>query len=204
MPTQVLIFVGDYINRGPQAKAVIDILTSDLPEGFETIFLKGNHEALLERFLLDPVEQLGVWLNNGGSATMASYGVEPERIELGKDFPLRCRDLFVEAMPPSHKTFFQELTLCVSLGGYFFAHAGVRPDVPLADQSEDDLLWIGKEFLSYDGPLDKVIVHGHTPLNEAQIRENRISIDTRAWYTGRLTAVMLEDSEMELLTTPSV
>ena len=135
---------------------------------------------------------------------MASYGVDAERIELGRDFPLRCRDLFVEAMPSSHKTFFQELTLCVSMGGYFFAHAGVRPGVPLADQSEDDLLWISKEFLEYEGPLDKVVVHGHTPLNEVQLRENRISIDSRAWYTGRLTAVMLEGREIELLTTPSV
>ena len=202
-PRQILIFLGDYINRGPQAKEVIDILTSGLPRGFEAIFLKGNHEVLLERFLCDPVGQLGVWLTYGGNTTLASYGVNAEKVELGEGFPIRCRDLFTEAMPPSHKTFFEELTPCVSMGDYFFVHAGVRPGVPLEDQSEDDLLWISKEFLEYNGPFDKIVVHGHTPMSEAQLQENRISIDTRAWYTGCLTAVMLEGSDRELLTTRS-
>lgn len=201
---QFLVFLGDYINRGSQTKTVIDILTGDLIEGFEAIFLKGNHEVHQERYLRHPVEQFGIWLNNGGGATMASYGVDAERIELGQDFPVCCRDMFVEAMPKRHKRFFQQLKLCVTMGDYFFVHAGVRPGVPLGEQSEDDLLWIDKEFLTYKSQFDKVVVHGHTPLTEAEVLENRISIDTHAWYTGRLTAVMLEGYEIEILATPSI
>ena len=200
---QVLIFLGDYINRGRQAKEVIDILTSALPQNFETIFLKGNHEVLLERFLDDPAKQLGVWLTYGGSDTMTSYGVNAEEVELGEDFNMHCRDLLLEAMPPRHRAFFRNLKLCVTMGDYFFVHAGVRPGVPLEDQIEDDLLWISKEFLEHDELFDKVIVHGHIPRKEPQIRDNRISIDTRAWFTGCLTAIMLEGIERELLTTRS-
>lgn len=197
-----LILLGDYVDRGPQSREVIELLASYRPPLMRVYCLKGNHEQALTRFLDDPVGG-EAWAVNGGRETMLSYGVIPPpaglpeaeaasaweaaRLELG------------EALPPSHRAFLQALQLWVTIGDYLFVHAGVRPGAPLDQQSEHDLLWIRKDFLEARKASDKVIVHGHTPENEPFLGRWRIGIDTGAYATGLLSAVRLEGTEQIIL-----
>ncbi|MEZ5826857.1 MAG: metallophosphoesterase family protein [Hyphomicrobiales bacterium] len=197
---KTLVFLGDYVDRGPDSHGVIEMLLNELPQGFETHFLKGNHEALLLDFLADPAV-LGHWRMNGGEATMASYGVDIDRLAGFGASPQSWHDAFATALPPAHLDFFKGLALQVSAGDYLFVHAGVRPGVPLEAQEESDLIWIREPFLNSAAPYGKVVVHGHTPVREAVIRPNRIGVDTGAVFTGRLTALRLSDGDQDFLQT---
>jgi serine/threonine protein phosphatase 1 len=197
---RTLVFLGDYVDRGPDSYGVVERLITDLPPGFDTYFLKGNHEGILIDFLVD-AWRLEHWLMNGGEETMVSYGVATQRLAQqdapGEDW----RQAFAEALPEAHRRFFRALQLSVSFGDYLFVHAGLRPGVPLAAQSEADLIWIREPFLSHAEPFGKIVVHGHTPAQEPVTRHNRIGIDTGAVFTGRLTALRLEGSSREFLQT---
>ncbi len=195
-----LVFLGDYVDRGPDSRAVVERLLGGLPEGFDTHFLKGNHEAILLDFL-DDAWRLEHWLVNGGEPTMRSYGVDTERLSRSAARPETWRMAFAEALPETHLRFFKSLKLSVSFGDYLFVHAGVRPGVPLAAQQEADLIWIRAPFLNYAEPFGKIVVHGHTPGNEPVTRSNRIGIDTGACFTNRLTALKLKDGSREFLQT---
>lgn len=196
---RVLIFIGDYIDRGPDSAAVIERLVSGLPNGFETHYLKGNHEHILLGFLENP-EKLQHWLMNGAAETLRSYGVAaPDELADLEAFA-ECRDAFLAALPGTHLEFLQNLSLTKTVGDYLFVHAGIRPGVPLEDQSAHDLLWIREEFLDCDDDLGVVVVHGHTPGPEPVERSNRIGIDTGAWVYGRLTAVRLQERSRTFLT----
>lgn len=197
---RTLVFLGDYVDRGPDSRGVVERLMRDLPQGFETHFLKGNHEAILLDFLED-AGRLDHWRLNGGDATMLSYGVDTERLARFGASPVTWRDAFAEALPEAHLHFFKNLQLSVGFGDYLFVHAGVRPGVPLAAQSEADLIWIRGPFLNHADPLGKIVVHGHTPGQEPVTRPNRIGIDTGAVFTGRLTALRLQNGSREFLQT---
>jgi serine/threonine protein phosphatase 1 len=197
---KTLVFVGDYVDRGPDSRGVVERLIKDPLEGFDTHFLKGNHEAILLDFLEDPW-RLDHWLMNGGDATMRSYGVDIERLAgLGAP-PEIWRNTFADALPDTHLAFFRDLKLSVSFGDYLFVHAGVRPGVPLEAQSEADLIWIRAPFLDHGAPFGKIVVHGHTPERAPVTRPNRIGIDTGAVFTGRLTALKLQDGSRDFLQT---
>ncbi len=197
---RTLVFLGDYVDRGPDSRGVVERLIRDLPPGFDTHFLKGNHEAILLDFLNDPW-RLDHWLLNGGEETMRSYGVDTERLARLSAPPDVWRQAFAEALPEAHLRFFRGLQLSVSFGDYLFVHAGVRPGVPLAAQSEADLIWIRGPFLNHADPFGKIVVHGHTPGREPVTRPNRIGIDTGAVFTDRLTALRLQDGTREFLQT---
>jgi diadenosine tetraphosphatase ApaH/serine/threonine PP2A family protein phosphatase len=197
---RTLVFLGDYVDRGPDSRGVVAELLAGPPEGFEARYLKGNHEALLLNFL-DDARYLDHWLMNGGEATMRSYGVDTEALARSRARPETWRAAFAEALPQSHLRFFKNLKLSVSLGDYFFVHAGVRPGVPLAVQIEEDLIWIRGPFLDHASPFGKVVVHGHTPTHLPVVRPNRIGIDTGAIFTDRLTALRLQDGAREFLHT---
>jgi len=197
---KTLVFLGDYVDRGPDSFGVIEMLLNGLPEGFDADFLKGNHEALLLDFL-DGKGQLDHWLLNGGGATMASYGVDIGGLDAAGAPPEMWRQAFAAALPEAHLDFFRRLRLTVPVGDYLFVHAGVRPGVPLEAQREDDLIWIRDEFLSATEPFDKIVVHGHTPVREPVVLPNRIGVDTGAVFTGRLTALRLQDGELGFLET---
>jgi serine/threonine protein phosphatase 1 len=197
---RTLVFLGDYVDRGPDSSGVVERLITDLPQGFDTHLLKGNHEAILLDFL-DDAWRLDHWLMNGGEETMRSYGVATKGLaQQGADAEA-WRQAFADALPESHLRFFRDLQLSVSFGDYLFVHAGLRPGVPLAAQSEADLIWIRGPFLGHADPFDKIVVHGHTPEQEPVTRQNRIGIDTGAVFTGRLTALRLEGSSREFLQT---
>jgi serine/threonine protein phosphatase 1 len=197
---RTLVFLGDYVDRGPNSRGVVERLIGDLPRGFDAHFLKGNHEAILLDFLAEPW-RLDHWLQNGGEETMRSYGVDTEGLASLDASPATWRDAFAQALPEAHLRFFRNLLLSVSFGDYLFVHAGVRPGVPLGAQSEADLVWIRAPFLNHAESFGKVVVHGHTPGQEPVTRPNRVGIDTGAVFTGRLTALRLEGAERKFLQT---
>jgi serine/threonine protein phosphatase 1 len=190
------VYLGDYIDRGPASRQVIDRLIARGGER-NTVFLKGNHETYIGEFIANP-EIIADWRQYGGFETLMSYGLQPtmktdaaEQAELAKAFSFM--------LPRSHQHFLRSLPLFVSFGDFFFVHAGVRPRVPLKQQREEDLLWIRDDFLLYEDDFEKFVVHGHTPVREPDIRRNRINIDTGAYATGRLTCIMLERDRIEIL-----
>src|SRR5262249_20977942 len=145
------------------------------------------------------------WLHNGGTASLASYDVDPSAINdalwLGRRGIIEAAALFRSLLPDDHLRFFRSLKLSYRAGDYFFVHAGVRPGVALEGQTESDLIWIRDEFLNYPYDFGAVVVHGHTPARMPQDLHNRIGIDTLAFHTGKLTAAGLEGTRRWFLST---
>ncbi|ODS01380.1 hypothetical protein AUC68_00520 [Methyloceanibacter methanicus] len=196
---KTLVFLGDYVDRGPDSRGVIDMLSRGPLDGSKRIVLKGNHEQFLLDFLNDP-GCLDSWCRNGGEPTLASYGVDIDRLErIGAR--RGWREAFMAALPPTHLRFLESLELTCVVGDYVFVHAGLRPGVPLAAQVADDLLWIRHEFLEAQEPFGKIVVHGHTPGDKPVVRTNRIGIDTGAVFTGCLTALRLANGTRDFLQT---
>ena len=176
---KVLVYLGDYIDRGPESKQVINLVRNTLDGKVfdEVICLKGNHET----FMLDHLNGQGddyLWFINGGRETLKSYN---------------------DVIPESHKAFFNNLSLYHEEGGYLFVHAGIRPGISIEDQQENELLWIRELFLDSEVNHGKLIVHGHTIKKEPQIWYNRIGIDTGAYYYGVLTCLVLEDDDQRFI-----
>ncbi len=196
----VAVFVGDYIDRGLDSRGVIDRLARrDFPAPIVT--LRGNHEDVMLRYLDDPamLDQLAAF---GGLTTLASYGVDAGKEMLRGGAPAVLA-AFLSRFPDSHRRFLEETAFSAEYGDYFFCHAGVRPHVPLDRQDPQDLMWIRYEFLHYKGPFDKVIVHGHTPHAHVENLPNRINLDTHAFKSGVLTALVLEGKERRFIDTAS-
>ncbi len=148
-------------------------------------------------FLHDP-DTLAAWEKIGGIETLDSYGLSPLLKEVPRH-PMELASFFDLALPKSHRQFLQQLKTSFVCGDFFFAHAGVRPGIPLEDQRETDLLWIRREFLTHQGDFGKIVVHGHTPVPTPEVRKNRINIDTGAYATGCLTCLKLESSEISFI-----
>jgi len=159
--------------------------------------LRGNHEAMLLRFLAEP-RSLEIWRGNGGLETLHSYGVDVSAAMRGEGFEA-AREAFLTALPDSHRAFLEATELSATVGDYFFCHAGVRPGAPLSNQNADDLLWIRDGFLSYKRSFGKIVVHGHTPVARPEVRANRINIDTGAFATSVLTCLVLEGEDRRIL-----
>jgi serine/threonine protein phosphatase 1 len=184
-----LVFVGDYIDRGPDSRGVIERLL-DPPRGFEAHYLRGNHDQAMLDFLDDP-SSYSTWRRFGAEETLRSYGVEPPRTD-SDSAAADARDELAQRLPPSHLHFLRTLGSFVQIGDYHFVHAGARPGVPLEEQSLEDMMWIRDEFLNSQENFGKVVVHGHTPSERPVCRSNRIGIDTGAFATDCLTAVVLD------------
>lgn len=194
-----VVYLGDYVDRGPGSFEVIEFLIHEPLPGFTSIHLKGNHEDMMLRFLEGPATLN--WLLNGGVATLASYGVTAGGpIVYLADLDVVRREL-AAAIPPTHRRFLLGLKLMHLAGDYAFVHAGIRPGVDLAAQSPADLMWIRDKFLGTRKDLGKVVVHGHTISEEPEVRANRIGIDTGAFATDRLTCLVLEGNERRFLHT---
>jgi serine/threonine protein phosphatase 1 len=172
-PGDEVIFIGDYIDRGPESREVVDYL---LGLAYRCVFLLGNHEKMLLEYL--DGKDGGIYLPNGGHATLQSYGGDFANI------------------PPAHLSFFHSLRPMYETPGYLFVHAGVRPLVPLDKQELDDLVWIRQEFFQFIGRFPKPVVFGHTPLRQVLLTPDRIGIDTGCVYGGKLTCVKLPSREV--------
>lgn len=181
------IYIGDYVDRGPNSKGVIDLLI-ERARRYEVVALRGNHEIVMESFLRGLVA-FEEWRGLGGLETILSYGVDARRL-LGTG-GVTARDLAAK-MPPSHFRFLSSLTSLYAIGPYCFAHAGVRPGLPLEQQSLADLAWIRDDFLTFAGNHGFVVVHGHTPVSSVAFLPNRINIDTGAYATNRLSVLRID------------
>ncbi|WP_298916386.1 metallophosphoesterase family protein [uncultured Roseobacter sp.] len=198
-----VVFVGDYVDRGPDSRGVVQFLLDARVAGRNWIMLKGNHDRYLTRFLdhsivHDPATRADLsWFNPrlGGDKTMASYGVPAE-----EETPLgEIHAAAIQAVPQSHRDFLNERPLMHITDDLVFVHAGIRPKVSLEDQIEDDLIWIRQPFLDYRKPHDRLVVHGHTALDHPVHAGNRVNLDGGAGYFRPLHAAVFEGTECWLL-----
>ncbi len=226
---RVLVTLGDYVNRGPACRAVVDLLLSPGLEGFEVVTLMGNVEQAMLRYLDGEMAIAINWLEYGGIETAAAYGVacpQPRRHDERSLEAMRWQDGYQDAygatmspqpeeigglealrrallaaLPPEHLAFFRNLRVRWREGGYCFVHAGIVPGRPIEEQQDRDCLWIRRRFLDSDLDHGAVIVHGHSIAAEPEVRHNRIGIDTGAYKTGALTCLVLDGEERSFLQT---
>lgn len=176
--SDILVFLGDYIDRGPQSYEVVEYLANLKSIHSNTVFLKGNHEEMLEKYLngKDRVS----YLVNGGQQTLESYMNRPR----AEDEP---------PIPRKHLDFYNHLKIFYETESYIFVHAGLKNKVPVEKQKTEDLLWIRKRFIESKYDFGKMVVFGHTPLHEPLMLPNKIGIDTGAVYGNKLTCVRLPE-----------
>ncbi len=191
-----IVLLGDYCDRGPDTRGVIDFILERQSEDSRVIALAGNHDDGIVEFL-QAAEGNSLFTDCGGDATALSYGVTLDSRTPGT---LRlARDNLAAAMPDAHLAFFSGLPSSAEFGDFFFCHAGIRPGVPLAGQARRDLVWIRGAFLDFEGLHPKVIVHGHTPSRAPEVLANRVNVDTGAVFSGQLTALVVDGRHKRLI-----
>jgi serine/threonine protein phosphatase 1 len=178
----LLVFLGDYVDRGPDSRGVLDLVLAGVP-GFETVRLRGNHEDLMRAWLFGGDRNMAAcWMVNGAAATLRSYGLPSVAS------PAEAR----AAIPEAHKAFIYSGGTCLhDAEPYLFVHAGILPGVPVERQTVEALTWIRSDFLESDADHGRIVVHGHSPAEEPEVMANRIGIDTGAFFTDRLTCLAL-------------
>ncbi|MQX35560.1 metallophosphoesterase family protein [Roseospira navarrensis] len=197
--TPVVIHLGDYVDRGPDSRGVVETLCGDPFPGVETLALRGNHEDAMLAFLNDPIGA-SAWLGFGGVQTLTSYGVAVPA-DPGPEALAAMSRALGAALPDTHRAFLRSLLDYAERGDYLFVHAGIRPGVPLERQDRADLMYIREPFLSHRRPLGHMVVHGHHVGDGPVVKSNRIGIDTGAFATGCLTGLVLDGAERAFLTT---
>lgn len=195
---KLIVMLGDYVDRGPDAASVVEHLSGPPPPGFERICLAGNHEAAMLSFM-DGRLSLEGWVAIGGLNTLYAYGVDPQRnAEQGvsrKDFLRVAR----EAVPAHHVAFMRALPVLAFTDTLVFVHAGLRPGVSLSNQTETDLMTIREDFFAASHAFDRIVIHGHTPAPFPVFADHRLCIDTGAYDSGVLTAVRIAGREAALM-----
>jgi len=195
----VVIFLGDYVDRGRESARVLDLLLTGRPAGYERRYLKGNHEQSMLAFLEEPVANRA-WLMHGGNETLLAYGVQPPSPLHGKEEEWRAAATALrENLPEAHLKFLRDLERYIAIGDYVFVHAGIDPGRPLTKQTDQDLYWIRARFLNSRRRLKHRVVHGHTPVDSPYADSRRVAVDTGAYASGVLTAARLEATELDFL-----
>jgi len=195
----IVVFLGDYVDRGPNSAAVVEMMLEGRPYGYERRCLKGNHEQSMLLFMEEPLENRA-WLLQGGAETLVSYGVQPPA-------PVGARDedwvavarALKAATPPAHLAFLNSLERYVVYGDYAFVHAGIDAARPLEEQTDDDLYWARDRFIASKRRFSHRVVHGHTPVDRPYADERRIAVDTGAYASGTLTAARFEGEDVAFL-----
>jgi serine/threonine protein phosphatase 1 len=195
----LLVFLGDLIDRGPNSQGVVERLRTYGHDRLKPYFLTGNHEEVLLRLLAGERGILASWLKYGGAECLRSYGLDPATLDAANE--RAGLEAVQRAIPPTHSRFIAGFADTLSFGDYLFVHAGIRPRVDLSLQSQSDLRWIRSPFLEDDSNHGQVVVHGHTISSAVDERPNRIGIDTGAYRSGVLTALVLEGAERRILDT---
>ena len=194
-----IIFLGDIVDRGPSSAQVVERLRTYSNPQASAHFIMGNHEEVMLRVIAGDTDMLGSWLRFGGRETLASYGVDSKSLKKLESTELSER--LRSAIPESHRRFLAGFSDSISFGDYVFVHAGIRPGVDLAEQSQSDLRWIREPFLSDETERGFIVVHGHTITNSVDVAPNRIGVDTGAYSTGILSALAIEQSRRWLVQT---
>ncbi|MFL6721474.1 MAG: metallophosphoesterase [Sphingomonas sp.] len=195
----LLVFVGDLIDRGPSSAQVVERLRTYRRDGVQPVFLLGNHEEVLLRILGGDESLIDSWLQFGGMQCLQSYGVSAAKLR-GRSAG-EILQIVRDAVPQNHVEFLETFIDSCRFGDYLFVHAGIRPGVELEQQSQSDLRWIREPFLYDETDHGFIVVHGHTIGDEVDERANRIGIDTGAYRSGVLTALAIEDHERWLIDT---
>ena len=195
----LLLYIGDYIDRGPHSKDVINQIIKLQKENIKSIFLMGNHEQVMIDFLFNKINNLKYWLNLGADQTFKSYKIEvAEFIKdgFGDDKIDRLRSVLLNELSDEHIHFLKNLRLFYSVGNYLFVHAGINPEKTLKDQDKMDLLWSrSDQFFDKNFKFEKIIVHGHTPEEKIVNFPYRINIDIGCFFSGKLSCVCLNDKD---------
>ena len=192
-----VIFLGDLIDRGPDSRGVLELLI-DFPYDFASpLFIMGNHEEMMVRGLMGEPGLLPDWLEYGGYECADSYGIP--RSELLGQQPEALEYVLRSAIPKRHVLFMRDFLESVQFGDFLFAHAGIRPGVPLNEQSGRELRWIRSPFLEFKGSHGLVVVHGHTISEDVEVKHNRIGLDTGAYKTGKLSAICIDEEDVSFL-----
>ncbi|MEN5299899.1 metallophosphoesterase [Brucella sp. TWI559] len=193
-----IVHLGDYIDRGPDSKGVLDFLIHASTHDPRILSLIGNHDDGFLHYLATG-DTNGIFALHGGSDTARSYGVDVDYTDSASAAAgyKQLRD----KVPQAHIDYIRSMPSSVSFGDFFFCHAGVNPAVSLDAQDRDDLMWIRTVFLKWTDPLEKVIIHGHTPQNAIDVQPNRVNLDTYAWKNGKLSAIVIDGVEKRFLET---
>ena len=185
-PRACTLYVGDLIDRGPKSAHVLDYMTCCSGHVMDTYVLRGNHEQFMLDFLDDPKSHLD-WLSFGGTETLASYGIYHTRSDFSRKRSREIQSLLSSSIPDSHIKFLGSLPHAADAGQFLFCHAGMDPTKPVASQSAEDFMWARDRFMAHEEALERVVVHGHTPVIQAEVSGSRVSIDTLAYSTGILS-----------------
>jgi len=194
-----LLFLGDYIDRGPDSRAVVELMMKLDIGADQVVFLSGNHEEVLLATADGNRRAAALFHKMGGRETLLSYGVSAQDYDYADASGIV--DLVRANIPTAHLDWLTRLRTAYRAGDYFFAHAGVRPGIPLDDQAASDLRWIRREFLSHPASHGAMVVHGHSVTAAIDERPNRIGIDTGAYASGCLTALGIEGEDRWYLQT---
>lgn len=196
-----LVFVGDLVDRGEASAQVLERLHSlAMADDASTTFIKGNHEEMMLRFLDDPVANAGRWLRYGGLQTMASFGVGGISATPDETQAIKARDALARAVGPDILGWMRAMPTTYQSGNVAVVHAGANPQKPIAAQSEAALIWGHPEFLKTPRSDDIWVVHGHTIVDTVARTSGRIGVDTGAYATGRLSAALIGDDRLDVLT----
>jgi serine/threonine protein phosphatase 1 len=194
----ITVFLGDYVDRGPDSASVLARLaTGDFPTPF--VALRGNHEQMMLDFLEDE-SLLEAWRQYGGLETLNSFNIDIAEVMVGKGY-VEAQEQLRQRLPMRDLQFILDMPSQFSVGDYFFCHAGIRPGVAFDRQTPQDLLWIRDDFLKSMKMFGKIVVHGHTPVPVPDVRPNRINIDTGAFMTNKLSCLVLQGKSKSFLST---
>ncbi|WP_139974578.1 metallophosphoesterase [Ochrobactrum sp. CGA5] len=191
-----IIHLGDYIDRGPSSKEVLDFLIDAARRDERVISLLGNHDDGFLTYLATG-DVAGIFALHGGVDTARSYGAEIDFSDA--DSAREGHKTLVQTVPQEHIDFIRAMPRSVAFGEFFFCHAGINPTVPLDAQDPEELIWIRTVFLKWTAPFEKVVIHGHTPQNAVDIQCNRVNLDTYAWKSGRLSSIVIDGSEKRFI-----